>query len=301
MAYKERKNSAVASAEQDLGGHIIRDGLVRSFRFNSLYTDKLSKLERKGDYPFASHVRTESGKFSHKGAYAFTLTWTPGQMVITGDCGDLTLTHYNAMGDFEEAISWALHSDFDYLLGKSNQGREYVQEETWKWFKDYLNEEVFDTVLGSHDWATRKRRLRWSQRADIRRWRKSKPKWNKRAGQTKADFVDEMKWWQDDRPQHAFNDPECEAWERWHRLRKALSFYEEQYDITKSEDRHRLLDDAEREFDSEDSAFNFLYGKMEMDDPSTSRDYPWRSYYLIACIQHGCRMIQQQLNLKEVA
>lgn len=298
MAYKERKNSAVASAERDLGGHIIRDGLVRSFRFNSLYTDKLSKLERKGDYPFASHVRTETGKFAHKGVYAFTLTWTPGQMVITGDCGELTLTHYNAMGDFEEAISWALHSDFDYLLGKSNQCREYVQEETWKWFKDHLNEEVFNALLGSYDWREKKRNPKYSQRAELRKWRSEKPN---PEDFDETDYALELQWWRDDRFEDIFRTPDCEVWDRWNQLRKALSFYEEQYDITKSEDRHRLLDDAEREFDSEDSALNFLYGKMEMDDPYVCQDYPWRSYYLIACIQHGCRMIQQQLNLKEVA
>lgn len=301
MAYKERKNSAVASAERDLGGHIIRDGLVRSFRFNSLYTDKFSKLERKGDYPFASHVRTESGKFAYKGVYAFTLTWTPGQMVITGDCGDLTLTHYNAMGDFEEAISWALHSDFDYLLGKSNAQREYVQEETWKWYKDHLNEEVFDALLGSYDWREKKRNPKYSQRAELRAWRRSKPKWNKRAGQTKAEFLEELDWWKNDRPEDIFRIPDCDVWNRWNQLRDVLSVYEEQCDVTKSEDRHQLLDEAETWFESEHDAYDFLYRKIGFDDPCVSQDYPWRDYYLIACIQHGCRMIQQQLNLKEVA
>lgn len=301
MSYRERKDHAVSCAERDLGGHIIRDGLVRSFRFNSLYTDKFSKLERKGDYPFASHVRSESGKYAYKSTHAFVLTWTPGQMVITGDCGDLTLTHYHAMADFEEAISWALHSDFDYLLGKSNSRREYVQEETWKWFKDQLNEEVFNALLGSYDWREKKRNPKHSQRAELRSWRRSKPKWNKRAGQTKADFIDELRWWQEDRPEDIFRIPDCDVWDRWNQLRKALSYYEEQYSVTKSEDRHQLLDEAEREFHSEESALNFLYGKMEMDDPHVCQDYPWRDYYLIACIQHGCRMIQKQLNLKEVA
>ncbi|MCR5943503.1 hypothetical protein FG152_22230 [Ochrobactrum sp. XJ1] len=301
MSYRERKNHAVTSAERDLGGHIIRDGLVRSFRFNSLYTDKFSKLERKGDYPFASHVRSESGKYANNSNCAFTLTWTPGKMVITGDCGELTLTHYQAMGDFEDAISWALHSDFDYLLGKSNQGREYDRDATWAWFKEYLNEEVLDAVLGSRDWATKKRNPRFSQRKEIRDWQKSRPKWNKRAGQTKADFEDEMRWWIDDRPPHVFSDPTCDAWEHWNQLRDAFSIYEEQYDVTKSKDRHLLLGEAETWFETEHDACDFLYRKIGFDDPCISHDYPWRSYYLIACIQHGCRMIQKQLNLKEVA
>ena len=295
MAQHTRRDQALKRAEQDLSGHIIRDGLVRSFRFNGLYTDKNSKLERKGDYPFASHIRKDIGKFAYQSAYAFTLTWTPGQIVITGDCGDLTLTHYHAMADFEEAISWALHSDFDYLLGKSNHGTEYIQEETWKQFKNYLNEPVFDALLGSVDWRTRKRDPKYSQRAEFRRWRKEKP--NPADFTHKVDYDVDLLSWKEDRPEDIFRMPTCEAWERWNQLNNACAYFMGGLEVTKAADRYRLLCEAEQEFHSEESALNFLYGKMNFDDPYICHDYPRHSYYLIACIQHGCRMIQQHLGI----
>lgn len=70
------------------------------------------------DRPSRSFRFSEPGKGS---VYAFALTWSPGTLALSGDMGELVLTHYHAMPTLEEAVAWAARADADYLLGKSNR------------------------------------------------------------------------------------------------------------------------------------------------------------------------------------
>lgn len=70
------------------------------------------------DRPSRSFWFSEPGKGS---IYAFALTWSPGTLALSGDIGELVLTHYHAMPTLEEAVAWAGRADADYLLGKSNR------------------------------------------------------------------------------------------------------------------------------------------------------------------------------------
>ncbi|AZO48023.1 hypothetical protein [Mesorhizobium sp. M4B.F.Ca.ET.058.02.1.1] len=283
MSYHDRKANAQALAAEVLSNHVMKDGLVRSFRFHTHHVAKSYDKGRKGDYPFAIHQPAEGAKFSPTGTYAFTLTWTPGQLVLTGDCDELTLTHYNAMPTFEEAIRWITEcsEDFDYLLGKSSAQRGYDQEETFHWFKQMINEELFNTLLGPQNWADRKlaRNFKRGQIHEQREWRRSKVDWESQED------------WLEDRPSHVFNSPDDDAWHWWRKISEHASVYKEQFDITKAEDRKELLREIAGNFEDEHSAADFLWGELGCDDPNICRNYNWRAFFQIACIQHGCRLI----------
>jgi hypothetical protein len=55
----------------------------------------------------------------------YYVTWTPGQLFLSGDIDNLVITHYHALGNFEEGVAWAARSEVDYLLGKSSAKQEY--------------------------------------------------------------------------------------------------------------------------------------------------------------------------------
>lgn len=62
------------------------------------------------------------------GEYWFNVTWTKGHLALSGDVGELTLTHYHALPTWVRAVDWVHESDVHYLLGKSNAKREYNHE-----------------------------------------------------------------------------------------------------------------------------------------------------------------------------
>lgn len=79
------------------------------------------------DRPSRSFWFSEPGKGS---IYAFALTWSPGTLALSGDLGELVLTHYQAMPTLESAVAWAARADADYLLGKSNRKKSICREGT---------------------------------------------------------------------------------------------------------------------------------------------------------------------------
>lgn len=98
-----RYDADLAQAADWIGRHEMREQPSRSFWFS------------------------EPGKGS---IYAFGLTWAPGTLALSGDLGELVLTHYHAMPTLEAAVGWAASADADYLLGKSNRKKSIDREAT---------------------------------------------------------------------------------------------------------------------------------------------------------------------------
>lgn len=82
------------------------------------------------------HVRNPDRR-----AYWFDIVWTPGILSISGDMQSLTLTHFQAMPTWVDAVSWIKHSDIDYLLEKSNAAQEYDHERTVSKLVEIANED----------------------------------------------------------------------------------------------------------------------------------------------------------------
>jgi len=78
------------------------------------------------------------------GMYSFTVTFIPGNVIVTGDLSGLILCCYD-----KDSLSWLMkaHNDLDYMLGKAeNKEREFVEYEAeqcvQEWIKEgYLTEE----------------------------------------------------------------------------------------------------------------------------------------------------------------
>ncbi len=85
---------------------------------------------------FANHQITDLESKSwrvrdpDKGSYWFHVTWSKGILVLSGDIGNLVLTHYQALAKFPDCIGWVAGSDEGYLLGKSDAKQQYDQDAT---------------------------------------------------------------------------------------------------------------------------------------------------------------------------
>lgn len=61
--------------------------------------------------------------------YAYRVTWCPHNLVVTGDIGEIVVTHYS-FEDPWQAAAWINGANFDYFMGKSNVDKQYDAEET---------------------------------------------------------------------------------------------------------------------------------------------------------------------------
>lgn len=331
--YEETKKRAIDDAARWLASHTMRDGLVRSFRFHGLYTDRKLIFDNEHPYPFG-RVRppVEGAKFAYRSDYHFTLTWTPGQLVLTGDIGELTLTHYHALANFESGIHWALSSDFDYLLGKSDKRRQYDADDTLRQLKRSCYEEIVQDVWGYvsssyvRDPATGKhveqRRRRAGAIDDLRAWRRDKT-------ENGANDDRDEKAWREDRPRIWYVDTKPrfqsyrndfdprihdldEAWDfppSWHRIIRVWQ-YLHRHTHPADQDEHpsalltrkgraEFWHEVESHLENESTAADLHYAVFE--DAETSRSWSQHNMFQIAAIQHGCRMIVAELGLKERA
>jgi hypothetical protein len=80
-----------ARAERVIAGHVIKERQSRSFDFRN---------PRLGSF------------------YAYSVTWTPGTIVLAGDLGEMTITHWHALHKFKSGMEWLATAHWDYLLSK---------------------------------------------------------------------------------------------------------------------------------------------------------------------------------------
>lgn len=293
--YPDRRDRAKQDAAELLGKHVMKEEPVRSFRFHSHYVDKkCSPAPRVEHRPgFVTFLPpAESVKFLYTSTYCFTLTWTPGHMTIVGDIGELTVVHYHAMPTLEAACNWLQSPDYAYLLSKTNEARRYDAGQTFDWFKRMLSEQVLDHALGTPGWSSKQRRDNGDVH-ELRAWRKYPPKWNKRAGMTRAEFDQERRWYVEDKPKSPFTDHERDCWQWWRKLAEYTGYGPE--DVCRAKYRRRMLDRVKDKFEHEQLAADFLWRDMGYDDPSLAYEYRQNAFFQIAAIQHGARMILNSL------
>lgn len=115
-----------------------------------------------------------------EGNESYTVTWTPGVLSLSGDLGDLTVTHYGAMGSLEGAVSWiGRNSDLGYLLSKSDAKEQYDPEHTLSYLREWASGDARPALVALRDQRREYRRAvaegqeEW--RADHRAWRLGTP------------------------------------------------------------------------------------------------------------------------------
>lgn len=80
--------------------------------------------------PAPSSKSWSIGRGAHTWTYGFRVVWLPGNLHLSGDLGEMALTHYHAMPTWKEAVDWVDRADFDYLIGKSDAKMEFNQQKT---------------------------------------------------------------------------------------------------------------------------------------------------------------------------
>lgn len=80
-----------------------------------------------------------------KGYYWFRVTWIPGVLLLSGDIGELVLTHSQALKDLDYGIRWLAGSNCIYLLQKSSCKQEFNYQATIESLVRYAKETGEDT------------------------------------------------------------------------------------------------------------------------------------------------------------
>ncbi len=73
--------------------------------------------------------------------YWFRVTWCPGSLSVSGDVGEIVLTHYQAMPTWQDAVKWVKGACHGYLMQKSNKERHFDEEDTVKQIIHMANEQ----------------------------------------------------------------------------------------------------------------------------------------------------------------
>lgn len=307
--YKSTLAEVKRSAEKELGQFVMRDGNVRSFHFHGHYTDrKVSKPIVVAPYPFGKVVAPiEYAAFAYNSNYNFTLTWTPGKLHLSGDIGELTLTHYHAMPTLDEAIKWARSSDFDYLLGKSDKRKTFDPEGTASFIWSQAIEPILDHITGNARMISKPgERYKWGRKLDgggqiseLRAWRAATvaPEDPEAAAEGDFDYdTEEQK--QRDRPdylRHEFERGKQGDFALMIRLYEQLNFYQPDFDdIFLAANRRKLRRELPYHLEHHHQAAEFC-SQLGMEDYYGSEEWGRHEMFQIAAIQHGCRMIAQSL------
>lgn len=74
--------------------------------------------------------------------YWFRVTWCPGSLSVSGDVGEIVLTHYQAMPTWQDSAKWVKDACHGYLMQKSNKERKFNEEETIKQIIFMANEQL---------------------------------------------------------------------------------------------------------------------------------------------------------------
>ena len=291
MSYLKDVKSVSNRVKTDFVDHCIIDNPVKSFHFRKIaVAAKYDIKQRRG---MANTIQT--CRFNRKSAYHFTFTWTPGTITITGDIGSITLMHYQAMANFEDALEWILEGDHDYLLTKSDKKQRFDQDATATTIIQMLNEPLLDQ---KHD------------REDLIQWKNSK-----------EDYASDEEWIAD-KPKTIFTPFEFqqdlhfattaslhrlwqidEDWSFWLNL---WMIYEgssylgnpiscDPTEIQTASFRKEMREWILSECEDPHGAAN-LQHNIGFDDPYIAYEWEWRDLYLIEAAKYACKAIMDASN-----
>lgn len=229
--------------------------------------------------------------------YAFSLTWTPGTLALAGDCGEMVITHYNALAELESGLSWATTSDADYLLGKSNLRRVPDKAATVQWLIDTANEDAVRTMRCLRD--------------DLRRWRAWCP--DVYAWRDPADWPDWYDDWLRERPKlEVFESTRAsdrypyhrvtatvpeDGFEFWNKLRRKLAPHLQVQAVYTGAGRREIRDVLESWVDEAgyDALCELTYHTLGL-EAGPSEVWDFSALQRIECVRLGARLALQALD-----
>lgn len=188
--------------------------------------------------------------------YAYSVTWTPGTLIVAGDIGDFTLNHWQAMKTLPSTLDWLSDIHFTYMMEKSTAKQEYEPEKTAKFIIECANEDAIHSVQALRD--------DWREYRAIRR--------------EDPDY--------DDKPLplafHGSTPPD--GWRTWHNIRSEVEPFGDPAMIFKPEGRWSIKKRMEERLVTPEAAADFCYA-IGLDDYYGSYDYPHQCRLYFAAIK----------------
>jgi len=188
--------------------------------------------------------------------YAYSITWTPGTLVIAGDIGDFTLNHWQAMKTLPATLDWLDDIHFTYMMEKSTSKQEYEPEKTAQFIVQCANEYAIQSVQALRD--------DWREYRAIRR--------------EEPDY--------DDKPLplafHSSRPPD--GWEIWHAIWSEVDGHGDPAAIFKPEGRWFLKQQLADRTSTPAEACDFCRA-VGIDDYYGSYDYPHQCRLYFAAIK----------------
>lgn len=293
---RQEANEIEERAKETFAAHVIRDAPSRSFFFHT------------------------PGKGS---AYSFSITWKPGVLTLSGDCGDMMLTHGAALSDFWDGMLWAT-SDAHYLLGKSNHRRKYDAEDTLRTIVQDANERARDSLKGVREMRRehRERLVDLNLPREVATWEDADehgPFWEPLPEECALVVRYQLRtsshdpWLDEDdycrlysvepwrrRAMTRGGDSSYQktkapdGWEMWHKLREELCDHLEHNAIFTIAGRQQIKEELASHLENQSAAAE-LCSKLGFDDYYGSDDYDFHSRWCIAALMHGCSMIVETM------
>lgn len=225
--------------------------------------------------------------------YAYSLTWTGGSLALAGDCGELVITHYEALRNLKSGLRWAAGSDYDYLLSKTSRRQTYDADATAREIIHALNERAASAHREYH--------------REVREWRAGRSDYND----------DQVDWWLSSRPEK----PTCrpvdplayrsawerdwivagyeapDGWEMWLRA-QGETVGGDPNDIFTHTGRLMICNEIEDICEDRGAAIN-LVQRLGMDDFYGSERWTFHDLLQIECVRKGAADALQVLQYEE--
>lgn len=189
-------------------------------------------------------------------AYAYSVTWTPGTLIVAGDIGDLTVNHWHAMKTLPDTLEWLDGIDFQYMMEKSTTEKRYDEDKTRDYIIEAANEQAIESMKALRE--------EWRE---YRRIRAEEPDYDEKPAP--------LAFFGGKRPP--------DGWELWHGIWHALGAYGDPNAIFTADRRADLKHEmADRLHDANDAGA-FCY-EIGLSDFYGAYEWPWHCRLIFAAI-----------------
>jgi hypothetical protein len=288
-------------AQKELRNHVAVEVPSRAFHFYQ-------------PIPVRRYVplkQQEITRFSPSSMFAFTLTWAPGVLTLSGDIGELSIVHYTTPDTFESNILWTLKADYDHLMAKSGVQKVYDPQATYESLLKDANRDVITALMGEQVFSRALQRY-----VTCGGFRDEMRKYRDGVKNAKLDLERATADWQengctgnqpvlkdfmpfDPRESEEYRDfqsPNGMAWQDWLLLWEHLG-YGHPENIFKAQCRREIRSHLRDLCDNQHELVEMMH-EIGYEDYYGTDVYPDRSRWQIAAIKHGCQLLVESLKQK---
>lgn len=270
-------------------------------------------------------------------SYWFGLTWRSGHLTLVGDLGEMTLTHYSALADFEGGIRWAARADYQYLMEKSDKREKELDKDGT--VADIVRMANENAIWIMEQVVNDRRRNRRDRRNGVYEFEAALAKWDfwRAFGESDEDnrprledylpdhhreedaetltfkrkpdredwryrYASHPEWGHTEQSKWIIPDGWELWWGVWEAVRHHLDTDDGDPNILRTKDgRRRVTAALDRHINADmgaDAVAEFCRGELDIDDYYGNFRYKAQTIWQIEAIHHGSNMILDELDPK---